>query len=43
VNAKFLGGMTADEEVVVASSEIGHSVARTAALAVTAERTVENG
>ena len=34
--------MTGDEEVVEASSEIGDSAARTVALAVTAERTVEN-
>ena len=37
----FLDEMTADGEVVVASSEIGNSAARTAALAATAEKRVE--
>jgi hypothetical protein len=42
-SATFLDGMKAVGEGVVASSETGNSAARTAALAATAERRVENG
>ena len=43
MNAKFLGEMKADEVVVAASSEIGHSAARTVVPEATAARTAENG